>query len=217
VDEYEGQRFYAPQSLAEFTRLRAANPHAILLAGGPDVGVWVTKQFRALGDIVCIGQVAELKEIRAEAGVLRIGAGVSLTDSYAALVKHYPQLTDMWERFASVPIRNAGTLGGNVAHGSPVGDAMPGLIALGACVVPRNSERACCPSASRGGARLQRHEPGAKEGHPTRTPSCALRRLASRRCCYRSRCSSRSGMPWRAWRITASIHRSTRLPRPRRS
>ena len=139
VYEYEGQRFYAPQSLAELTHLRAANPHATLLAGGTDVGVWVTKQLRTLGDIIYIGHVAELKEIRPEAGVLRIGAGVSLTDSYAALVKYYPQLTDIWERFASVPIRNAGTLGGNVANGSPIGDAMPGLIALGARVVLRTS------------------------------------------------------------------------------
>ena len=138
---YEGQRFYAPQTLAELTRLRAANPHATVLAGGTDVGVWVTKQFRTLGDIVCIGQVAELKEIRAEVGVLRLGAGVSLTDGYAALVKYYPQLTEIWERFASVPIRNAGTLGGNVANGSPIGDSMPGLIALGARVVLRNSAR----------------------------------------------------------------------------
>ena len=141
VYAYAGQRFSAPQSLAALTRLRAANPHATILAGGTDVGVWVTKQFRALGDIVYIGQVAELKEIRAEAGVLRIGAGVSLTDGYAALVQYYPQWTEMWERFASVPIRNAGTLGGNVANGSPIGDTIPGLIALGARVVLRNSER----------------------------------------------------------------------------
>jgi xanthine dehydrogenase small subunit len=142
VYAYVGQHFYAPQSLAELTRLRATNPHATILAGGTDVGVWITKQLRTLGDIVYIGQVAELKEIREEAGVLRIGAGVSLTDGYAALVKYYPQLTEIWERFASVPIRNAGTLGGNVANGSPIGDALPGLIALGARVVLRNSEGA---------------------------------------------------------------------------
>ena len=139
VYAYEGQRFYAPQSLAELIRLRAAHPHATLLAGGTDVGVWVTKQLRTLGDMIYIGQVAELKAIRDEAGGLRIGAGVSLTDGYAALVQYYPQLTEMWERFASVPIRNAGTLGGNVANGSPIGDALPGLIALGARVVLRNS------------------------------------------------------------------------------
>jgi xanthine dehydrogenase small subunit len=141
VYAYPEQHFYAPQSLTELTRLRAAHPDSTILAGGTDVGLWITKQFRAVGDIVFIGQVAELKEIREEAGVLHIGAGVSLTDSYAALAKHYPQLTEMWERFASVPIRNAGTLGGNVANGSPIGDSMPGLIALGARVVLCNSER----------------------------------------------------------------------------
>src|SRR5262249_46501080 len=140
VYTYEGQRFYAPHYLPGPPRLRAAHPHATILAGGTDVGVWVTKQLHILDDIVYIGQVAELKEIRAEAGVLRIGAGVSLTDGYAALVKYYPQLTEIWERFASVPIRNAGTLGGNVANGSPIGDTMPGLIALGARVVLQNSQ-----------------------------------------------------------------------------
>jgi xanthine dehydrogenase small subunit len=141
VYAYQGQRFYAPQSLAELTRLRAANPQATILAGGTDVGVRGTRQFRPLGDIIFVGQVPELKEIRDDAGVLRIGAGVSLTDGYAALARHFPQLTAVWERFASPPIRNAGTLGGNVANGSPIGDTMPGLITLGARVVLRNSIR----------------------------------------------------------------------------
>ena len=141
VYTYMDQRFYAPRSLAELTRLRAAYPHSTILAGGTDVGLWVTKQFRALGDIVFTGQVAELKEVRERSGMLHIGAGVSLNDSYAELAQHYPQLTGIWERFASVPIRNAGTLGGNVANGSPIGDSMPSLIALGARVVLCNNAR----------------------------------------------------------------------------
>src|SRR5215510_11582860 len=72
VYAYEGQRFYAPQSLAELIRLRAAHPHATLLAGGTDVGVWVTKQLHTLGDIIYISHVAELKAIRDEAGGLHI-------------------------------------------------------------------------------------------------------------------------------------------------
>jgi xanthine dehydrogenase small subunit len=141
VYTYGDQHFYAPRSLVELTRLRAACPQSTLLAGGTDVGLWVTKQFRALGDIVFTGHVVELQEVREKAGMLHIGAGVSLNDSYAELAKHYPQLTGIWERFASVPIRNAGTLGGNVANGSPIGDSMPGLIALGARVVLCNTER----------------------------------------------------------------------------
>ncbi len=141
VYECDGCKFFAPKTLSEFAKLRTANPNATILAGCTDVGLWVNKQLRDLGDIIFTGHVAELKEMREENGTLRIGASVSLTDAYGALAKHYPQVTEMWERFASVPIRNAGTLGGNVANGSPIGDSMPWLIAVGAKVVLRNSKQ----------------------------------------------------------------------------
>ncbi|MBC7500089.1 MAG: xanthine dehydrogenase small subunit [Herminiimonas sp.] len=133
---HEGQTFHAPRTVAQLIEIRSANPAACILAGSTDVGLWVTKQFRDLGDIIYIGQVAELKAVTAEDGMLEIGAGVTLEDAYAAVCRHYPtELADMWQRFASLPIRNAGTLGGNVANGSPIGDSMPWLIALGAEVV----------------------------------------------------------------------------------
>ena len=136
----QGRQFFAPRTLDELVQVRAAYPAACLLAGCTDVGLWVTKQLRDLGDIIYLGQVAELKHIDEADGMLTIGAGVSLTDAYAALCRHYPaQLTEMTQRFASLPIRNAGTLGGNVANGSPIGDSMPWLIALGARVVLRGS------------------------------------------------------------------------------
>src|SRR4029453_14873050 len=104
-------------------------------------GLWVTKQLRDLPVILYIGNVDELKVIREADGKMRIGAGASLTDAYRALARHYPELAEMWERFASPPIRNAGTMGGNVANGSPIGESMPGLISLGASVILRNRER----------------------------------------------------------------------------
>ncbi len=130
--------FHAPRTLDELTALRSEHPDATILAGCTDIGLWVTKQFRDLGDIIYVGEVAELKGIREDSDGLRIGAGVSLSDAYGALVEHYPEAREMWERFASVPIRNAGTLGGNVANGSPIGDSMPWLIAVGAKVVLRS-------------------------------------------------------------------------------
>ena len=131
-----GRSFHLPRTLDQLARLRAAHPKATLLAGSTDVGLWVTKQMRDLGDIIYLGQVAELKTTREAGGMLEIGAGVSLNDAYAALCQHYPQeLGEMWQRFASLPIRNAGTLGGNVANGSPIGDSMPWMIALGSQVV----------------------------------------------------------------------------------
>jgi xanthine dehydrogenase small subunit len=131
-----GQTFLAPRTLDELIQLRAANPNAVLLAGSTDVGLWITKQMRELNDIIYLGHVDALKGLREIGGKLEIGSGVSLEDAYNALCQHYPsELGEMRQRFASLPIRNAGTLGGNVANGSPIGDSMPWLIALGAEIV----------------------------------------------------------------------------------
>ncbi|MGH1483503.1 MAG: xanthine dehydrogenase small subunit [Geminicoccales bacterium] len=138
----DGAIFHAPRTLDDLTKRRAELPDATILAGCTDIGLWVNKQFRDLGDIIYVGEVEALKEIREDGEKIRIGAGASLTDAYASLVKHYPEAAEMGERFASVPIRNAGTLGGNVANGSPIGDSMPWLIAVGAEVVLRSIARA---------------------------------------------------------------------------
>jgi len=133
--EAHDRRFFAPRTLAELTALRAQHPQATILAGNTDVGLWVNKQLRDIGDILYTGEVAELKSIHETDTEYTIGAAVPLEDAYARLSAHYPELTELWERFASPPIRNAGTLGGNVANGSPIGDSMPALIALQASVV----------------------------------------------------------------------------------
>jgi len=129
--------FYAPLTVDAFAELRARHPHARIVAGSTDVGLWVTKQFRELGDVLFIGNVAELKTIERDAQTLTIGAAASLEAAYAALAVDYPELAELWARFASLPIRNAGTLGGNVANGSPIGDSMPALLALDAQAVLR--------------------------------------------------------------------------------
>ncbi len=136
-----GQAFHAPRTLDELAAARAAHPAAVLLAGSTDVGLWVTKQMRELQDIIYLGHVAELKTVDEVDGAIEIGAGVTLQDAYAAVCRHYPrELNELWQRFASLPIRNAGTLGGNVANGSPIGDSMPWLIALGSELVLRGPD-----------------------------------------------------------------------------
>ncbi len=136
-----GQRFWAPRSLAALAATVAAHPQARLVAGATDVGLWITKQLRDLPDLIYTGQCEELLAIRDTPAHLAIGAAVSLADAFAALDVQWPELAEVWQRFASPPIRNSGTLGGNVANGSPIGDSMPALIALGASVVLRRSER----------------------------------------------------------------------------
>lgn len=141
VHSYAGQTFHAPRTLDELVAARAAHPDAVLLAGSTDVGLWVTKQMRALQDLIYLGHVRELKSVEEVGAHIEIGAGVSLQDAYAAVCRHYPQeLGELWQRFASLPIRNAGTLGGNVANGSPIGDSMPWLIALGSELVLRGPD-----------------------------------------------------------------------------
>ena len=113
--------FYAPVTLKDLASLREAHPDARILAGGTDVALWVTKQHKDLPNILYVGDVAELKEIRDTDAGLEIGAAANLTDAYEALVKEHPELSELYRRFASPPIRNAGTLGGNIANGSPIG------------------------------------------------------------------------------------------------
>jgi xanthine dehydrogenase small subunit len=130
-------RFHAPRTLDALSALRAAKPDARLLAGCTDIGLWVTKQFRDLGDIVYLGEVDELKRIAVADGLLQIGAGAPLEDAWGALAERWPALDEAWRRFAGPPVRHAGTMGGNVANGSPIGDSAPVLIALGAEVALR--------------------------------------------------------------------------------
>ncbi|MDH0864547.1 xanthine dehydrogenase small subunit [Mitsuaria sp. GD03876] len=132
------QRVFAPRSADELAALREAMPQARLVAGATDVGLWVNKQQRELGDVILTGRVDDLRRVeQAPDGLLRIGAAVSLEDAWAALTARVPALRELWLRFASPPVRHAGTLGGNIANGSPIGDGAPALIALGARIVLR--------------------------------------------------------------------------------
>lgn len=142
VYEQGGTRFMAPASLDDFAALRERHPDARLLAGSTDIGLWVNKQFRPLGDLLFIGGVDELRRIDARTdGSLWIGAGASLESAWRALVQRVPALADVWLRFASPPIRHAGTMGGNVANGSPIGDSAPVLMALDAQLELRRGAR----------------------------------------------------------------------------
>ncbi|MGA2779153.1 MAG: xanthine dehydrogenase small subunit [Steroidobacteraceae bacterium] len=133
--------FVAPRSLEELAATLEAQPEALILAGGTDIGLWVTKQLRDLPPIVYLGEVAELKEMRSESRGIVIGAAVSLAEGWSAIVGAYPELSEIAQRFGSPPVRNAGTLCGNLANGSPIGDAMPILIALGAEIELRCGSR----------------------------------------------------------------------------
>jgi xanthine dehydrogenase small subunit len=124
-----------PRTLSELLRLRAAHPQAQIVAGCTDVGLWVTKLHKQYPLVLDLTRVEELQRIERYDHHVAIGAAATLTDAFDALVEERPQLKTFANRFAGLPVRNSGTLGGNVANGSPIGDSMPLLIALGAHVV----------------------------------------------------------------------------------
>ena len=123
------RRYFAPRTSAELGDVLGQHPQATILAGGTDVGLWVTKQHRELETVVYTGNVEDLATISVTDSHIELGAAVTLTDAMQVIVEHFPHLDELFLRFASPPIRNAGTLGGNVANGSPIGDSMPALMA----------------------------------------------------------------------------------------
>ncbi|NNE04444.1 MAG: xanthine dehydrogenase small subunit [Xanthomonadales bacterium] len=125
-------RVFAPRTLAQLLELRKNHPLATLVAGATDVGLWVNKDLQTFDTVIHTGAVAELLEISKENELIKIGAAVRLRDALPELIRHYPSMRDMLERFGGAQVRNAGTIGGNIANGSPIGDMPPALIALGA-------------------------------------------------------------------------------------
>ena len=127
--------YKSPKTLEALLQVRAAHPGAQIVAGCTDVGLWVTKQHKQFEQILDVTRVQELRRIKHELNHIAIGAAVPLSDAFETLVANWPQLHAFAARFAGLPVRNSGTLGGNVANGSPIGDSMPLLIALNAQVV----------------------------------------------------------------------------------
>ncbi|MBV8661952.1 MAG: xanthine dehydrogenase small subunit [Hyphomicrobiales bacterium] len=130
----ENAFFAAPASEAALAELTARFPDAILLGGATDVGLWITKQLRDPKRIIWLGRVAGLDVIRSEPHGVRFGATATLKQSTEHLAALHPDLGPLMARFGSRQVRESGTIGGNIANGSPIGDLAPALIALGARV-----------------------------------------------------------------------------------
>lgn len=134
------QFFAAPASEASLAALYAAHPDAVLVGGSTDVGLWVTKNLIALDKVIWLGNVAGLKDIDDAPTVLTIGAMASHADVFAGLADIDPDLGEIVRRFGSLQVRASGTVGGNIANGSPIGDLAPVLIALGSELKLRRTE-----------------------------------------------------------------------------
>ncbi|MCQ8783204.1 xanthine dehydrogenase small subunit [Mangrovibrevibacter kandeliae] len=140
--EAAGGTWLSPDTVDDLADLYAAHPDARLVAGATDVGLWVTKQHRDLPLIIDVSRVAELRLIEAAGGRFFVGAGVTHAEVAVRLAELHPDLGELMRRFAGAQIRAAGTVGGNIANGSPIGDLPPALIALGAQLHLRRGDEA---------------------------------------------------------------------------
>lgn len=133
-------RFAQPTTSDELAQWYATNPTATLIAGATDVGLWVTKHFRDLGTVAFLNHCTDLRGVTETDTEIRFGAMTSLTDVETAIAPLFPSFAAMIRRYGSVQVRNAATLGGNIANGSPIGDGPPALIALNATLHLRHGD-----------------------------------------------------------------------------
>ena len=131
---------FCPASSDELADWYLANPEATLIAGATDVGLWVTKQLRDLAPVAFLNGIADLSQIERRGGQMHVGACVTIAELRRAVAPHLPSLAELFRRYASEQVRNAATIGGNIANGSPIGDGPPALIALGATLHLRRGD-----------------------------------------------------------------------------
>ena len=136
-----GKRLIVPGSLDDFAEAYKAEPKATVVAGSTDVGLWVTKFMREISPVIFIGGVDELKSITEADGAITIGAGVTYTEAFSLLAKRIPAMGPLIDRIGGDQVRNMGTIGGNIANGSPIGDTPPPLMALGAQLTLRRGKK----------------------------------------------------------------------------
>lgn len=134
------RHFYAPATTAAFAALLLEHPDAAIVSGATDVGLWVTKQQRVLPAVIYTGRVRDLRGLRETADGFEIGAAVTYAEAIGPLGRAYPDLGELIRRIGAEQVRAVGTIGGNIANGSPIGDTPPALIAAGATLVLRRGD-----------------------------------------------------------------------------
>jgi xanthine dehydrogenase small subunit len=133
--EHQSGLYFSPSNVDEMATTYAKHPNATILAGGTDVGLWVTKMNRKLPKIIYTGNIDSMVECHETNDGFQIGGAVRYSDVPEALCAAYPDFSEVLRRLGSRQVRNLGTIGGNIANGSPIGDTPPLLIAMGARLV----------------------------------------------------------------------------------
>jgi len=134
---------FIPETIEQLANWYSKNPDATLVGGATDVGLWVTKRLMELPKLCFIAQVAELNEVTISDTEIRFGAAVNMTRVQEVMADYHPDFSEMVRRYGSTQVRNAATIGGNIANGSPIGDGPPALIALGGICAKARPPAAC--------------------------------------------------------------------------
>ena len=135
------QRLIVPAGVDDFAAVLEKEPGATIVAGSTDVGLWVTKHMRDISPAIFIGGLDDLRAMSEKDDVITIGAGVTYTEAFDTLSQRIPALGPLVDRIGGEQVRNMGTIGGNIANGSPIGDTPPPLIALGAQLTLRKGKK----------------------------------------------------------------------------
>lgn len=144
TDRSSGQvrQWFSPRTPEALSKLLLEHPEARMVAGATDVALWVTKRHRTVATIISVAEIEALRTIAVDESDVRLGAAVRYSEAAKAFAVLHPDMTELLRRIAGTQVRNAGTVGGNIANGSPIGDTPPPLIALGAMLtLRRGSER----------------------------------------------------------------------------
>ena len=134
-DSKSENKHHLPKTIKELEKWCVSNPTGTLVGGATDVGLWVTKNLLDIKKICFVGQIDEMSKINTSKTGYKVGASVTIEELRQLLKKKYPDFSELLRRYGSMQVRNAATLGGNIANGSPIGDSPPALIALGASII----------------------------------------------------------------------------------
>ncbi len=140
------KKYFSPKNIKELKKIINYNPNATFLSGGTDLSLHVTKERKEINNIISLNSIKELKFIKEKNGNIQVGAGISLIKFEQYVKKYYPDFNSILKRYGSVQIRNVGTIAGNIATASPIGDTLPLLLSLDAKVVlQKNSKQTVLP------------------------------------------------------------------------
>ena len=129
------KKYFAPRYIQELKKILKKNSNVNFLSGGTDLSLNITKERKEISSIIYLNSIKELNYIKNNNKYIDIGASTPLIDFEFYIKKYYPDFEKILKRYGSPQIRNVGTIAGNIATASPIGDCLPLLLSLNSQIV----------------------------------------------------------------------------------